>query len=313
MTDNQELRKRLIERAKSGIAEAYSNEEHALMQAINAWLELNKSYNLACERLGEWFGIYAPELRLGSPTAVARLAIAMAEDKVDAERVREAVGTEKADETIERLGRGMGRKMNGDEAKAVKGFADYALKAGAAMEVLEAYLKESSNRIMPNLTFLTDEKIAAEMLSKAGSLEKLATMPASTVQLLGAEKALFKHIKYGSAPPKYGILFKLPDVTAAPREIKGRIARIYATKLTIALKADYFSKRFIAEQLRKDLDAAIKRIRETPHEAKPERPDRRQGGFRGGPRGRFGGGGQRQGRGRPGPRHSFPPRKGHKS
>ena len=99
-------------------------------------------------------------------------------------------------------------------------------------------------------------------------------MPAGTVQLLGAEKALFKHIKFGSKPPKYGILFKLPEVTNAPREIRGRIARVYATKICIALKADHFSKNFIAEKLKKDLDTSIKRIKESPVKPKNETPDR---------------------------------------
>ena len=73
---------------------------------------------------------------------------------------------------------------------------------------------------MPNVTYLTDEKIAAELLAKAGSMERLALLPASTIQLLGAEKALFKHIKYGSKPPKYGVLFKLAEVTSAPKDQK---------------------------------------------------------------------------------------------
>jgi nucleolar protein 56 len=79
---------------------------------------------------------------------------------------------------------------------------------------------------------------------------------------LGAEKALFKHIKFGSKPPKYGILFKLPAVTNAQREKKGRIARAYATKISIALKADHFSKNFIAERLKESLDHSLKKIEE---------------------------------------------------
>ena len=105
---------------------------------------------------------------------------------------------------------------------------------------------------MPNVTYLTDDKIAAELLAKAGSLERLAMMPASTIQLLGAEKALFKHIKFGSKPPKYGIIFKLPAVTSAQREKKGMVARAYATKICIALKADYHHQEVHSRQAKGD-------------------------------------------------------------
>ncbi len=267
MADNSELRERLIEKAKSGIKEAYSNEEYALMQAVNAWLELGKSRNLASERLAEWFGIYAPESVKAGEADLAKRVMELAEKGGEG-------------------GSSMGRRMNGDEASALKSFAEYGVKADAALESLEAYLKVAANRLMPNATYLTDEKIASELLSRAGSLERLATMPASTVQLLGAEKALFKHIKYGSKPPKYGVLFKLADVTSAPKDQKGRIARVYATKLSIALKADYFSKRFIADQLKKDLQESLKRIAEAPPRQRPQQRQERQGRFQ--PRKRFG-------------------------
>ena len=148
---------------------------------------------------------------------------------------------------------------------------------------MTAYIKSAANSIMPNVTYLTDDKIAAELLAKAGSLERLATMPASTIQLLGAEKALFKHIKFGSKPPKYGIIFKLPAVTSAQREKKGMVARAYATKICIALKADYFTKKFIADKLKETLDGNIEKITQkvvAPKHYQTFNDRRRPGGFR---------------------------------
>jgi len=126
-------------------------------------------------------------------------------------------------------------------------------------EDLNSYLKESTKRLMPNMVYLIDYKIAAEMLSKAGSLTKLAMMPASTIQLLGAEKALFRHIKFGSKPPKYGLLYKINQMSSTRRDERGKLARIYATKLSIASKADAFSKRFIADKLKAEIDKATRR------------------------------------------------------
>ena len=155
--------------------------------------------------------------------------------------------------------------MSDNERNAVLGFAKLSNQMYDTLLELESYIKTTSKAIMPNATYLTDEKIAAELLSKAGSLERLATMPASTIQLLGAEKALFKHIKFGSKPPKYGVLFKLADISTGPRDKRGRIARAYATKVSIGLKADFFTHNFIAEKLKEDLEKTIKKIKETPN------------------------------------------------
>ncbi len=259
------LREEMLKSAKAGISKAYQSEEYALMQAVNAQIETSRSYNLAFERLGEWYGIYFPEIKITNPKSLAKLAIEISSGRTDRESISKALGEGgRVDEVVNSISSTIGRKMDREEAAVVAGFARHVLSMAESLEMLDKYIKAAANRLMPNTTYLTDHMIAAELLSRAGSLERLATMPAGTVQLLGAEKALFKHIKFGSRPPKYGILFKLTEVTNAPREIKGKIARAYATKICIALKADYFSKNFIAEGLKKSLNESIKRIKEKP-------------------------------------------------
>lgn len=268
----EELRERMLASAKAGISEAYSSEEYALIQAINAYLETNKSYNLGYERLTEWFGIYFPEIRMSNAKSLADLALLLTKpQQPSAEEVKKIVNNEQMAKLIhEKSGATIGRKMNLDEKKAVIEFAELSNNLLRVLTALEEYIKIASERLLPNTTYLTDEKIAAELLSKAGSMERLATMPASTVQLLGAEKSLFKHIKFGSKPPKYGVLFKLPVVNTAPREIRGRIARVYATKISIGLKADYYTKKFIGKELKQNLDQIVERIRKEP--IKPKKP-----------------------------------------
>ena len=170
--DNSELRERLIKEAKEGIKKAYSSEQYILMQAINAYLELNKEYNLANERLGEWSGIYLPDIKLGSAGALANVAIAIAEKKTGVEEIKAIVGDDKKAESIcKSIEAGAGRFITDDEATILKSFADYSIKTAALMAEMEVYMKGASTRLMPNVTYLTDEKIAAELLSKAGSLE----------------------------------------------------------------------------------------------------------------------------------------------
>ncbi len=279
----EEIRERMLSAAKQGISEAYKSEEYALMQAVNAQIETSRSYNLAYERLSEWYGIYFPEVRMTNPVTLARLVVALNHKGIDDRAIEEAVKDQsKSEEIYKKAQSTIGRKMESSEATGIIRFAELVLSLNESLEQLDSYIKDASKRLMPNTTYLTDHMIAAELLARAGSMERLATMPAGTVQLLGAEKALFKHIKFGSKPPKYGILFKLPEVSNAPREIRGKIARAYATKISIALKADYFSKNFIAEGLKADLTKNLKRIREKPIVPKKEEPRRefkRHGGF----------------------------------
>ena len=79
---------------------------------------------------------------------------------------------------------------------------------------------------MPNTSYIIDPIVAASLLERAGSFEKLANLPASTIQLLGAEKALFKHIKFKTKSPKHGVLFKEKEISTASKKERGRLARI---------------------------------------------------------------------------------------
>ncbi len=280
------MRERMIKKAKEGIKSSYANEEHALMQAINAYLETNKSYNLAFERLSEWYGLYFPEIKISNPKTLADLATVLnTGDSITKDVINAVINDEQKSQSIyNKAVSTIGRKMSDKEKAVILGFAGMSNRMYETMQELESYLKAASTSIMPNVTYLTDEKISAELLSKAGSLERLATMPASTVQLLGAEKALFKHIKFGSKPPKYGTLFKLAEISNGPRDKRGRIARAYATKISIALKADFYTKNFIAEKLREDLEKSIKKIKETSNKGiKPATTDS----FNKEPKGRF--------------------------
>lgn len=109
----------------------------------------------------------------------------------------------------------------------------------------------------PNLAKIAGPLIGARLIAIAGSLQRLSLLPASTIQLLGAEKALFRYKKDGGRPPKHGIIFQHPLINRAPRTERGRRARTLAATLTIAIKADVFTKRDISDQLMQDLEKKI--------------------------------------------------------
>ena len=129
------------------------------------------------------------------------------------------------------------------------------------MKTLERQIEEDMSKVAPNMTNLIGPLIGARLISHAGSLENLAKMPASTIQILGAEKALFRFKKEGGKPPKHGVLFQHPYLSRSPKDIRGKISRIIATKIAIAAKADAFTKRDISVYLNKIINKRIKEIK----------------------------------------------------
>jgi len=127
---------------------------------------------------------------------------------------------------------------------------------------LDAKIEESTKNIMPNTSFLTGPLISARLLSMVGGLKRLALLPASTIQTLGAEKSLFKHLKDNTPPPKHGIIFQYPELRRVPRKERGKVARLLATKIAIAARLDYFSGDFRGGELKEKLEKRINAIRE---------------------------------------------------
>lgn len=122
------------------------------------------------------------------------------------------------------------------------------------------YIENEMKKELPNVSLITTPILGARLLSSAGSKRKLAIMPSSTIQVLGAEKALFAHIKKKAKPPKHGHLFNHPLIQKLPKNKRGRAARIIAGKIAIAAKKDYFSKNF-DDTLLKDIEKKINALR----------------------------------------------------
>jgi len=129
------------------------------------------------------------------------------------------------------------------------------------MESLEKQIELDMQRLAPNTTKLAGPLIGARLISLAGGMERLAMMPASTIQLLGAEKAFFRFKKEGGKPPKHGVIFQQSLINKAPYNVRGKIARVLATKISIAVKADFFTKRDISKELLEGLEKRVKEIK----------------------------------------------------
>jgi nucleolar protein 56 len=127
-------------------------------------------------------------------------------------------------------------------------------------EDIEKYVDHVLKEVAPNLRELAGSLLAARLISLTGGLEKLAKKPSSTIQLLGAEKALFRFLHGRGRSPKYGLLFTHQLIQNAPPKKRGKVARVLASKLSIAAKMDFYGKKEKSDELKKDLDERIKKI-----------------------------------------------------
>lgn len=238
--DKKILHDAMVELAKMKLRDKTREEEH-IMHAINSLDEQTHSFNILLENLKDWYALHFPELeRLVSRKEFVAL-ISEKGDRDSINLVEDSIGSEITD----------------SEKEVFKVFGSLILEADKTMANLKKYVEDQMKTVAPNLNHLAGSQIGARLISYAGGLEKLANMPSSTIQLLGAEKALFKHLKDGSKPPKHGIIFQHALVHKAPYALRGKIARTFASKISIAARADFYSKNFIAEDLKKSLDKAM--------------------------------------------------------
>src|SRR5881409_3917481 len=157
------------------------------------------------------------------------------------------------------------------EESELKALAGLAKLVADQRRAVEAYVERSVRELAPNVSELTGPIIAARLVTLAGSVEDLARAPAGTVQLLGAERALFRHLRTGSRPPKHGVLFQHPLVHRAPTWQRGAIARALAGRIAMAARADAYTKRRIAPDLLRSLESAVSEIRRRKSK-RPARP-----------------------------------------
>ena len=122
----------------------------------------------------------------------------------------------------------------------ISNLKDTYLHLQILIENLSKYINEEAPKVFPEMVKLLDAQLTVRLVSYAGSLAKLARLPSSTIQLLGAEKALFRHMSDGSLPPKHGILYQHPSIKGTHRKKKGKVTRSLASKVAIAAKIDFY-------------------------------------------------------------------------
>ncbi|MFX0114070.1 MAG: NOP5/NOP56 family protein [Candidatus Hodarchaeota archaeon] len=247
--------------AKDRLRKRGEARDRYVVQAIHAIDDMDRVLNLVSNRTYEWYEIHFPELfdlsrdnlqflrfvRLGSRDSFTIESLAELSEK-------------RRNRILETKDISLGVNLPEEDIQPIQKFASFGVEIARVRDDLEKYIDEIMPEVAPNLTALIGGRLGARLIASAGSLENLAKKPSSTIQVLGAEKALFRSLKDGSQPPKHGYLFQSPLIHRAPMHQRGKIARLLAGKLSIAARVDFFSGEFIADELQKDIDARLKEI-----------------------------------------------------
>jgi RNA processing factor Prp31 len=145
--------------------------------------------------------------------------------------------------------------------KKIKPFEKTLTAINDEIQRLQDQIEIDMNAVAPNTCKIIGPLIGARLIALAGGMKPLAMLPASTIQILGAEKALFRFKKEGGRPPKHGIIFQHLLINRAQKIERGKIARLLANKISTAIKADVFTKRYIADELQQNIDIRLQEIR----------------------------------------------------
>ena len=215
--------------------EASKSEDKHLIQAINSIDEIDESISKLIERIREWYALYFPEMDvIKNNETYVRL---IAENKTK-EKIIEA----KPDVFL--IDPDYDEEINQSDLDIMNNYANSIYELQKSRKSIENYIEDKMESLAPNLKLLVGASLGAKLISHAGGLKRLATYPSSTVQIMGAEKALFRHLKSGDRPPKYGLIYQHPQIRGAKWWNRGKIARMLASKISLACRKDIFTKDF---------------------------------------------------------------------
>jgi nucleolar protein 56 len=230
----EQLREKNIELTRKKIREALKEDIYTI-QLASSIEDLDKIISKMLKRLRDWYEIYLPEIsnRLQDNEQFISETAKSKSELMKKYKIKESMGGDFKDtEAME-----CQRK---ETLKMIEFRAEQQKKLEKLME-----------KNFPNITAVAGGLIGAKLIAIAGSIKELSEFPASTIQILGAEKALFRHMRSGARPPKYGIILSHPYV--AESKEKAKSARKLADKISIASKVDYFKGRFIGDKLKEQL------------------------------------------------------------
>lgn len=212
-----------------------------IVQAIALLDDLDKELNTYSMRVREWYGWHFPEMTkiVTDNLAYAKVVKLMGtREKAASLDFSEFLEEETESSLKEAAMVSMGTEVSEDDVVNVQALCDQVIALSEYRGQLYDYLKSRMTAIAPNLTVLVGELVGARLIAHVGNLVSLAKQPASTIQILGAEKALFRALKTKHETPKYGLIYHASLVGQAPPKHKGKISRVLAAKCALGVRVD---------------------------------------------------------------------------
>lgn len=212
-----------------------------IVQAVSLLTDLDKELNNYAMRLKEWYSWHFPELDkiVSENETFAKVVLTLGmRTNISNVDLTEVVPEEIADEIKKACEISFGSEILEVDEVNIKALAAQVVEITEYRATLNEYLSNRMKAIAPNLTILIGDLVAAKLIAHSGSLMNLAKLPASTIQILGAEKALFRAMKTKKNTPKYGLIYNASLVGQAQPKFKGRIARTLAAKASLCTRYD---------------------------------------------------------------------------
>jgi len=277
------IRQVTVELARGAVTTATAKRDLYAVQAVRAIDDIDKTINLFAGRIREWYGLHFPELdRLVEKNdTYARLVaeLGLRSNFTEENLEKAGIPTERISQIASSARKSMGANFPEEDLEWLRSFCGDTLELARFREKAETYVDEVMKQAAPNTTAMLGPLLTARLMSIAGGLDSLARMPASTMQVLGAEKALFRSLKTGARPPKHGVIFQYASIHTSPRWQRGKIARALSGKLAIAVRVDAFGGDYMGDKLTKDLEKKISEI-QTKYKDAPIRAPEKEPFFR---------------------------------
>ena len=238
------LQKFSIEYSKQQIRDVSGKEDLQIIEGINSLDELDKAINILMARINEWYGLHFPELEnlvKDSNEYFKFVSLGLNRSSItEKDLVSFSFSEKKLDAIFSAAQDSKGGEINSKDLSIISILSENVINLVKVRDKMLNYINDLMNNVAPNLSAIAGPTIGARLIAKSGGLMKLAKLPSSTIQVLGAEKALFRSLKSGSRPPKHGIIFQHDKVHSSPKWQRGKIARSLASKIAIAARIDVF-------------------------------------------------------------------------
>ena len=247
--DDDEISKIYQNFAIYKIKKESASEDKHLIQAINSIDEIDETISKLIERIREWYALYFPEMDVIRNNETYIKLISQNKTK---EEIIKAKPDAFPQDMID-----LEDDINVQDLEIMNNYANSIYELQKSRKNIEEYIDRKMESIAPNLRLLVGPTLGAKLISHAGGIKRLAMYPSSTVQIMGAEKALFRHLKSGDRPPKYGLIYQHPQVRGAKWWNRGKIARMLAGKISLAVRRDVFTKTLdenVAEEFKEKVD-----------------------------------------------------------